>query len=158
MTVVKPGPGTPVTTFKATNWSQNEMITQSKANVSNNNIDWLFRNTPRAKYSLPGNGRDLQRNEGIKIAGGRIIIAEPTKSDAEGEVRFGNFFSNGCEPIVTTGVISTFPGIACAISGIGGGIPDQRGIKVKVKISDWLKTTRPTFGETFYIAFNAMGF
>lgn len=158
MTVVKPTPTSPTPAFKATNWSQAELIEQKKANVTNNNIDWLFNNTPRAVYTLPGGSRDLRRAEGVKIASGRVIIAAPTENNASGEVRFGNFFSTGCEPNVTTGIIASFPGIVCSLSGIGGGIPDQRGIVVKVAIADWMRATRPSFGETIYVSFNAMGY
>lgn len=165
MTVVKPKPNLPSSgsskgplAFKATNWSQNELITQPKANVINDNMEWIFRNTPRAIYTLPGGGRDLRRVEGVKIASGRVIIASPTTASASGEVRFGNFFATGCEPNVTTAVISSFPGIACSVSGIGQTLPDQRGITVKVEINSWLRTTKPSFGETIYVSFNAMGY
>lgn len=150
--LVRPGQQT---TFKATNWSQSELITQQKANVSNNNIDWLFRNTPRAMYTMPGNTR---RAEGLKITSGKIIIAAPNDASAMGEVAFGSFFSTGCEPHVTTGVLASFPAIACAVGGIGQGFPDHRGIRVKIQIADWYKTVRPTFGETVYVSFIAMGY
>lgn len=142
--------------FKAVNWTPNEMIGDAKADQISANAQYLFENTPRAVYTLPGG---LRRVEGVKIASGRVIIGRRRKSDsATATVRFGNYFSTRCEPIITNGIVSEHQTrIFCTISGIGRLQPDARGFRVGVNIAaDRKKNDR--IARSFYVTWSAMGY
>jgi hypothetical protein len=143
--------------FRAVNWTPNEIIDDPKMDVIVANADYLYVNTPRAIYTLPGG---ISRDEGVKIASGRVMIPKNMKSDtATVEVRFGNFFSSRCEPIITTGVITkgqvrTF----CVINGLGGKLqPDSRGFNVSVNIGAEAKKNDKIL-RSFYVAWQAIGY
>lgn len=142
--------------FRAINWTPNERIGESKFDQMAENADWLYRRTPRAIYTLPGG---LRRAEGVKICSGRAIIAKREKSDsAKATVRFGNFFSARCEPIVTTGVVSNkLSKIFCTVNGIGKLQPDTRGFDVEVKIAGTAKR-KGKISHSFYVTWQAVGY
>jgi hypothetical protein len=141
--------------FKAVNWTPNEMIGERKTDQMAENVDWLYRNTPRAIYTLPGG---LVRNEGVKIAAGRVIIGKKNKDTSSATVRFGNFFAARCEPIVTTGIVSDDqPRIFATISGIGQLQPDNRGFTVGVNIAAE-KKANDQINRSFYVTWQAMGY
>lgn len=144
------------TKFRAINWTPNERIGESKFDQMAENADWLYRRTPRAIYTLPGG---LRRNEGVKIAAGRVIIARRPKSDsANATVKFGNFFSARCEPIVTTGVVSEKQvKIFCTVNGIGRLQPDVSGFNVEIKMAGTNKR-KGKIAHSFYVAWQAVGY
>ncbi len=144
------------TIFRAVNWTPNEQIGESKMDLMADNSEWLFRNTPRAIYTLPGG---IRRVEGVRIASGRVIIPKNDQKDsATAEVRFGNFFSARCEPNVTTGLISRIqPRIFCTVRGIGKVVPDARGFEVQVNV-DALQKKNDKIAATLYVGFIAMGY
>ena len=121
----------------------------------NANTEWLFRNTPRAHYSLPSG---IRKDTGVKIASG-LIMFPPKKSDNDtGSVRFGGFFSAGCEPVITTGIYSNGQRkIFCVISGLGSLKPDHRGFQAMINIAASLdKNDKIT--NTIYVSWQAMGY
>lgn len=142
--------------FKAVNWTPNELLAEAKTDQMSDNADYLFANTPRAVYTLPGG---LRRAQGIKIASGRVLIAKTLKSDsASATVRFGNFFTANCDPIVTTGIVSEGQRkIFCVINGIGQLQPDNTGFQVGVNIAAESKKT-DKIATSFYVAWQAMGY
>ena len=142
--------------FKAINWTPNEKLAQTKTDQMADNQDWLYNNTPRAIYTLPGG---IRRVEGVKIASGRVIVAKRTKTDtAYVGVRFGNFFTTSCQPIVTTGIVSDFQTrIFCTIHGIGVLHPDYRGFNVGVNIAAQIKKN-DNIAKSFYVTWQAMGY
>lgn len=143
--------------FKAINWTPNEVISERKMDQVADNSQWLYNNTPRAIYTLPGG---LRRTEGIKIAAGRVVVAKRMKSDlATVTVRFGNFFSTRCEPIITTGIVSARqPRIFCVINGIGGKLqPDHRGFNARINIMAE-KKKNDKIVRSFHISWQAMGY
>lgn len=142
--------------FKAVNWTPNELIGESKTDQMTDNAEWLFINTPRAIYTLGG----LRRTEGVKIAAGRVIIAKRMKSDsASATVKFGNFFTARCEPIITTGIVSEHQTkIFATIHGDGGRLqPDNSGFRVAVNIAAEAKR-KDKIARSFYITWQAMGY
>lgn len=142
-------------TFKAINWTPTEMIGERKMDAMTDNAEWLFKNTPRAVYTLPGG---LRRAEGIKLASGRVIITKRNTDKATVEVRFGNYFSTRCEPNITTGVVSGGQTqIFCIVHGIGRLIPDARGFQVGVNIAAQ-NEKKDKILESFYVSWNAMGY
>lgn len=119
------------------------------------NTEWLYKNSPRSIYTLPGG---LRRVEGIKIASGRAIITKRKSDAAVVEVRFGNYFSTYCEPNITTGIVSaTQPRIFCTIQGVGRLIPDHRGFQVAVNVAANNKK-KDKITRTMYVGWQAMGY
>lgn len=141
--------------FNAVNWTPNELVGQRKMNTMTNNAEWLYANTPRAIYTLPGG---LRRVEGTKLASGRVIITKRNKDSATVEVRFGNYFTARCEPNITTGIIAASqPQVFDSIRGIGRLIPDNRGFQVTVNIAAQ-NARRDKITRSFYVAWQAMGY
>lgn len=141
--------------FVATNWTPIEMIGERKMQTLADNAEWLYRNTPRGTYTLPGG---IVRTEGIKIASGRIVIPKQAKDSATASVRFGNFFSSRCEPLVTTGIVSAHqPRIFATLRGLGQLLPDHRGFQVGVNIAAGSKKN-DKIAHTFYVTWQAMGY
>lgn len=142
-------------TFKALNWTPNEQVGERKMDTLADNTEWLYDNTPRSIYTLPGG---IRRVEGVKIASGRVVIAKRNSDSAAAEVRFGNFFSTRCEPNITTGVVSSGQSrIFCTFSGIGKLIPDHRGFRVVVNVAALAKKN-DKIARTMYVSWQAMGY
>jgi hypothetical protein len=142
-------------TYKAVNWTPGESIGERKSDQMAENVDYIYRNTPRTIYTLPSG---LTRSEGIKIAAGRVIIAKKPKDSADATVRFGNFFSNLCQPLITTGIVSkNQTKIFATISGIGQLQPDNRGFNVAVNIAAD-KKKKDKILESFYVTWQAVGY
>lgn len=144
-----------ITAFKATNWSPNEVISEPKMDTMTENAEFLFRNTPRAIYTLPG----IARVEGVKEASGRIYIAKSSRDYASVGVRFGNYFSNGCQPIITTGIYSegNSRAIFYVVRGMGKLIPDHEGFQVDVNIAATYKKN-DKIAKGFYVTWKATGY
>lgn len=142
--------------FRAVNWTPNEQIGEPKMDLINENAEWLFYNTPRAIFTQPGG---IRRVEGVRIASGRIIVPKNKASDSgTEEVRFGNFFTQRCEPNITLGLVSkTQPRIFYTMSGIGKMLPDSRGFQVHVNV-DALQKKNDKLLNNIYISFIAMGY
>lgn len=142
--------------FKAVNWTPNELLAEAKTDQMSDNADYLFANTPRAIYTLPGG---LRRAQGVKIASGRVLIAKDMKSDSGAvTVRFGNFFTANCDPIITTGIVATGQRkIFCVINGIGQLQPDNTGFQVGVNIASENKK-KDNISHSFYVTWQAMGY
>ena len=144
------------TPFRAVNWSPNELIGEDKMDQVSNNINWLRDNTPRVIYTLPSG---VQRVEGIRIASGRVLIGARKSEDANAEVRFGNFFSNQCQPNITTGIVSAHTRrLFAVIRGIGQLQPDNRGFEVLVRAANETKKQDASIVYNFYVSWHAMGY
>lgn len=143
-------------TFRAINWTPNEQIGERKMDQMADNSEWLYRNTPRAIYTLPGG---IRRVEGVKMASGRAIITKRDRDSATVEVRFGNYFSSRCEPNITTGIVSANSQgrVFCVVHGIGRLIPDNRGFQVGVNIAATTKKL-DKIAQTMYVTWQAMGY
>lgn len=141
--------------FRAINWTPNEMVGERKMDQLAENSDWLYQNTPRAIYTLPGG---IRRPEGVKLASGRIVIGKSNDVTVTASVRFGNYFSTQCEPLITTGIVNEGqPRIFCVYSGLNRMLPDHRGFEVKVHIAAG-KDENKKISKTFYVAWQAMGY
>lgn len=141
--------------FKAVNWSRNEMIGEAKMDTITENAEWLFKNTPRAIYTLPSG---LRRQEGVRIAAGRALITRRKSDTARVFVRFGNFFSARTEPLITTGIIAEHqPRIFCVVSGIGQLHPDHQGFQVRVNVAAE-QAINDSIARSFFVAWQAVGY
>jgi hypothetical protein len=140
--------------FKALNWSPNEMIGEAKMDTMTDNSEFLFANTPRALYTLPG----IARVEGVRIASGRALFTARNTDSAGVTVTFGNFFSNGCQPIITNGIMSEGQiMIFAVIHGIGVLVPDNSGFQIEVNIAQTDKKL-DKITRAFYVSWQAMGY
>jgi hypothetical protein len=140
--------------FKALNWSPNEMLGESKIDAMTDNSEFLFANTPRALYTLPG----VARVEGVRLCSGRALITARASDSAGVTVSFGNYFSNGCQPIITTGVnIEGTVQIHCVFHGIGMLIPDHTGFQIEVNVDTPTKAT-DKIARSFYVSWQALGY
>lgn len=145
------------TPFRAISWEPTELVTEAKMDQLASNQRWLYENSPRALYSLPSGAK---RAEGVKIMAGKAYIAPNTKGDTRTvNVGFANFFSSGCQPIVTTGIISGAQDrIFCVTNGLGSALhPDHRGFQITVNIAAELKKN-DKIKSAFYVAWQAMGY
>lgn len=140
--------------FKAIVWSPNELIGEAKMDTLVENSEFLFYNTPRALYTLPG----ITRVEGVKIASGRGIITARPEDTAGLTISFGNFFSSGCEPIITTGISANNEvAIFCVVNGISTELPDNTGFQVEVNVAT-SNAANDRFVQNVYINWMAMGY
>lgn len=90
-----------------------------------NNEQWLFENMPAMYYTGP----QIKRTGGLKIAAGRLPFPSTKQGYIDMNVYFGNFFTSGCNPVVTTTVHSYYRGRKFAsVMGLGGATNiDSRG-------------------------------
>lgn len=142
--------------FKAINWTPNEIIGEQKFDAMTDNAEWLFNNTPRAIYTLPGG---MRRVEGVRVAAGRVMIAKKNDADsATATVRFGNFFSVRAEPLITTGIVADHQTkIFCVVNGIGKLQPDHQGFNVSINIAAEGKKN-DKIKKSFFVAWQALGY
>jgi hypothetical protein len=145
-----------MTVFKAITWSPSELVGEAKMDTLVSNSEFLFYNTPRALYTDAQS--NITRVEGLKIASGRGIITARQEDTAGLTISFGNFFSSGCQPIITTGISANNEvAIFCVVNGISTEIPDNTGFQVEVNVA----TTNPAndrFVQSVYINWMAMGY
>lgn len=144
------------TPFRVVNWSPNELIGEDKMDQMNSNMTWLRDNTPRVYYTLPSGFR---RVEGVRIAAGRALIPPKKTDNATAQVYFNNLFSQGCQPIVTTGIVSSSQRhIFAVVNGLGSTTqPDNRGFGIFVKIMTGNKKTN-FIKHSFYVSWMALGY
>lgn len=90
-----------VTPYKPTSWGENEPAWASKLNDMTANDQWLFENSPRMLYTA----YSMRRTEGIKIASGILYCLPSPSGIQQHRVEFGPFFSEGCKPVVVTGLM-----------------------------------------------------
>lgn len=140
--------------FKALNWTPAQKVGESQMDTLTGNIDWLYNNTPRAVYTLPSG---LTRAEGVRMASGRALITKRKSDDATVTVRFGNFFSANCQPLITTGIVSEGQKkIFCVINGIDTLHPDNRGFQILVNIA--ASGAKDKIARSFYVSWHALGY
>lgn len=120
------------TPYKPVSWG-NEYISADKLNVMASNDQYLFERTPTVYYKAFGVSK---RAGGMKIiAGIQVFGANKKVTNVDKDYHFGNFFSQGCHPIVTTSLSMATPGrYHVVISGLGKGVisPDHRGMNLRV--------------------------
>lgn len=143
------------TPFKIIQWSPSEIISDDRMDNINSNLTWLHDNTPRGLYTLPGGAR---KSTNIKISGGRVVIPASKSDSASASVRFGNFFSAGCQPIITTGIVADFNRrIFCAINGFGELQPDHTGFQVFVNVAAEVNKN-DKIASRFFVTWQALGY
>src|SRR6478735_4967848 len=109
------------TAFKPLSWSAFDPVTSDRLQVMADNDQYLMDNKMGGDY----NAYSTRRNIGVKMAGGLALITARKANTASVDVRFNNFFSAACHPLVTTGVLSVSQRrIITTIDGLGTTHPD----------------------------------
>lgn len=122
------------TIFRVVNWAPNEVLDEEKMEQINSNIVWLRDNTPRSVYTLPSG---IRRIEGLRLVAGRQAFGGKKSGQSTATVNFGsNLFVDNCQPLITTGTVSTKQtDLFVIINGIGQLQPDNRGFQITVSVA-----------------------
>lgn len=142
------------TVFKPISWAPNEPITDDKLNTMATNDTYLRNVMVRGHYIAQG----VNRNEGIKIMGGMVAFAPTKQLHTQKNIGFANFFSTGCQPIVTTGLISTLSKMVfVSVDGPGQNLmPSSTGAQISVMPFAYQPGNRK-INKTLYVAWHALG-
>ena len=136
------------------NFQPSQLLDEAVLDQLATNETWLYENTPRAVYTLA----NIRRNEGVRIISGRALIGATKKNNAVATVRFGNFFSSGCNPNITTGIVSANQRkFFVTIDGIGVTYPDNRGFNVHVYLDAPASVKQPKITRSIYNPWTAIG-
>lgn len=143
------------TPFKVISWSPNEPITDEKLDAMVSNDNWLKTKMVQGNYSAYNKKRD----EGLRIAGGLALITSRKAANAQKSVGFNDFFSPGCRPIVTTGIVSKSQRqIFVTVDGPGNQLhPTKDGFQVFVHVDAWDKKNKK-ISRNFYVSWIALGY
>lgn len=140
--------------FKVISWAPREPITDEKLDAMVGNDNWLKDNMVTGQYS----GSGVSRRTGVRIASGLVLITAGKSASQTRNVSFGNFFSEACRPIVTTGIVSISQRqIYATIDGPGTAyLPTRDGFQVHVYVNSTNKRKR--ISRNFYVSWHALGF
>lgn len=143
------------TAFNPISWSPSENITDEKMQQYADNLQWVYDNTPRALYTNPSG---LKKPTGVRIVAGKALITARNAQTASVRVQFGNAFSNGCFPIITTGINNTFQDrVFSRFQGIGQVQPNHTGFQLFIEIPSYTKT-KEIIKNNFYVHWTAIGY
>lgn len=143
------------TAFSAVSWSPSEIITDERMQQFSDNVQWVFDNTPRAMYTNPSG---LKRVNGIRMVSGKALITARATATATVTVQFGNAFTNGCLPVVTTGNNNTFQNkVFVRIQGNGQLQPNHTGFQIEVEVLS-VGTAKEKIKNNFFVHWLAMGY
>ena len=140
--------------FKVISWSPLDPITDEKLDAMVSNDNYLRDNMMTGQYS----GHGVSRTSGLRIATGLVAITASKSNQQTRNVGFGNFFSQSCRPIVTTGVMSnSHRQVYATYDGPGGAIaPTRDGFRVTVYVDATGKNKK--IKRNFYVSWHAIGF
>lgn len=145
------------TPFRALSFKRGQVITDDDMEQLIANYQWVFDNHPRARYY-----RDPGKPTADTLAmvlGGRARIAKSKKEDtALVKVNFRKAFSPGCQPHVTTGVVSDLPRqIFCVVNGPAGKTyPNSSGFEIKVVLHEG--GAKDKIARSFFVDWIAYGY
>lgn len=142
------------TPFKVISWSPQDPITNDKLDAMVNNDNWLRDNMMVGRYSANG----VRRSQGVRMASGLALITAGKSASRTRGVTFGNYFSESCKPIVTTGIVSSSQRqIFATIDGPGSKPQPQRdGFQVHVHVES--KNKKKKISRNFYVSWHALGY
>lgn len=142
------------TPFKVVSWSPLDPVDADKLSAMVNNDNWLKDNTVRGRYGAS----TVKKDTGIRIAAGLVLITSGKTAQKTAYVSFGNYFSSGCHPVVTTGVVSSSQRqIFVTIDGPGrSALPSRDGFQAHVHVDS--KNKKKGITRNFYVSWSALGF
>lgn len=144
--------------YRAITWEPQDLLSDWAFDQMTQNIQALHDYTPRGRYTAAHQG--INREEGIKIASGRVIIPKQgKKNEASANVAFGNFFTPGCQPNVTIGINARQQqNIYCTFRGLSGAnLPDHNGLHIDILIGEE-DGEKKKIAQPFYVHWSAMGY
>jgi hypothetical protein len=71
-------------------------MSQEKAQQLATNVQYLFDNMTRVRYSANG----LTRDQAVKVISGKVPFSKNTLNWSHTRINFGSFFSAGCRPVI----------------------------------------------------------
>lgn len=124
--------------YKPVLFVDGEAIDRDKMNQMANNMQWLFENTPRIKYSA----FSVVKSAGAKILAGVTTVPATQTTFSQATVYFGSYFSSGCQPVVTATPIrnTSRARFEVIVNGIGRVYPDHRGCQISVMTDEYNAT------------------
>lgn len=142
------------TPFKVVSWAPLDPITDEKLDAMVSNDNWLRDNMLRGRYGANG----VTRETGLRIASGLALITSGKAASRSRSVSFDTFFSESCNPIVTTGIVSSSQRqIYATIDGLGNKPqPTRDGFQVYVFVNS--KNKNKKISRNFYISWHALGY
>lgn len=121
--------------YKNVTWPLGAPLVTDKLNQMANNDQWLFENMPRMQYTA----NNVKRASGVKIIAGQTRYPATYNAEYVGVATlFGNFFTPGCQPIVSATPSSNssphrLSVTICAYANSGNEVVDHRGFSAFVQ-------------------------
>lgn len=142
------------TEWNIVSWSPRDPITDEKLDGMVSNDNYLRDHMVRGRYSANG----VKIDTGIRLASGLCLITSGKSANKVKSVSFNNFFSEGCKPIVTTGIVSASQRlIFVTIDGPGSKPqPTRDGFQVHVHVES--KNKKKKISRNFYVSWHALGY
>jgi hypothetical protein len=142
------------TPYKAISFANHDVLTKDKMDQLQFNAQWLYENTPRARFNDTSTGRII--DTGIIILSGRVYVPRSQHLNAGTvNVTFGGVgFSTTTKVSVQTSVISDqSKQIFVTLKGFGTSVPDYRGFTATINVLDTPKVT----ARPIYLMWKAVG-
>lgn len=141
--------------YKVVSWSPGEVVTAESLNALAGRDDWLREFKAQGKHT----SRGVSRNTGILLVSGIVGVGKTNSSSRSVAVKFGNFFSTGVQPAVTTSITSSSQGqLFVTVTGPGKTVlPTRDGFDVKVTMSSAYPAAKRKLNAC-YVSYIAMGY
>lgn len=141
------------TPYRVVSWQPLDLITTDNVGQMSNNEQWLYENTPRSWYTAFG----VNQTEGVRIVAGTALITARKADSGSKAVYFGNQFTSGCRPIVTTGINSSIRRIEVTLGGIGQFFPSDVGFTVYAYVNA-IDKKKNILTSNVYVHYQALGY
>jgi hypothetical protein len=142
-----------ITEYTPVSWAPNDPITTEKLNTMVANTQLLFERTPKTLYNAHG----IVKDKGVKIFSAKVTMPAGTTANSWARVYFGNFFSVGCQPVITIGVNAYGQTrYHHNFSGVGPVTPDHRGVDVRIQ-ADEINPANNKVSKALYMNIIAIG-
>jgi hypothetical protein len=115
------------TPYKPMSFSEGALSLDDMQQMADN-VQYVFENTPRMRYNYSGAAKNGQ----LRILAGTLMFPATKNTTQYQNAYFGNFFSAGCKPIITTSlaVPAAYNHSIRNLSGVA--LPDHRGFRAYV--------------------------
>jgi hypothetical protein len=145
-----------VSAFKDLSWNDDDTADKDKLNLMVANTRYLFERAPKLYF----NGYGVKKDTGIKIASGTAVIPPKKATSQLINIYFGSFFTPGCKPVITNGIVSHYNGriipTMYALQGVGF-VPDHTGFVSRLGMVETNSTVN-YFVKTMYLHWIAVGY
>lgn len=120
------------------------------------NVQYVYENMPTIYYNFAGT---IKKSSSLKMIAGLVNIVTPARAAWGFGVLFGNYFSEGCQPIVTANIVTEVSSkIHLNIYGFGvKRLPDRTGFVANC-IADNTSAKVNVFPPGFSVSYIAVGY